>query len=56
MVVLTWKYSTQYVVSGSWIPSLSCQNCTDGVECALTGNQTHQGTFTSIDPSSSGDA
>ncbi|KUI65994.1 hypothetical protein VM1G_01794 [Cytospora mali] len=43
-----------YLVSGSWIPTLSCQNCTDGVECATTGNETaHQGTFTSIEPDNS---
>ncbi|ROV97596.1 hypothetical protein VSDG_04550 [Cytospora chrysosperma] len=47
--------ATQYLVSGSWIPTLSCQNCTDGVECATVGNETaHRGTFTSIDPASSG--
>ncbi|ROW10999.1 hypothetical protein VMCG_01052 [Cytospora schulzeri] len=49
------KSATQYLVSGSWIPKLSCQNCTDGVGCATTGNETtHQGSFTSIDPESSG--
>ncbi|POS78568.1 hypothetical protein DHEL01_v203033 [Diaporthe helianthi] len=40
----------QYDTSGSWIPSLTCKDTTNGgVEC-VTNSTTFQGQFTSIQP------
>ncbi|KAK2611136.1 hypothetical protein N8I77_004511 [Diaporthe amygdali] len=45
--------SVQYDTSGSWTPTLACQDSTGGVEC--TANQTsYQGQFTSIEPLNAG--
>ncbi|KAH8788731.1 hypothetical protein F5883DRAFT_10136 [Diaporthe sp. PMI_573] len=43
--------SVQYDTSGSWIPSLTCKDATNGagVEC-VTNSTTYQGQFTSIQP------